>query len=130
MTAILDLYVANDFGRNNLYRNDGGRFVDVAGQAGVEDMASGMSASWGDYNQDGHMDLYVGNMFSSAGNRIAYQQRFKPEAGADARAGICGATPRATLCFSTAGRGPLPRRQRRGGGHAWDVGRGRRNSST
>ncbi len=24
-----DLYVANDFGRNNLYRNDGGRFVDV-----------------------------------------------------------------------------------------------------
>ena len=38
-----DLYVANDFGRNNLYRNDGGQFTDVAGDAGVEDISAGMS---------------------------------------------------------------------------------------
>ncbi len=75
----LDLYVANDFGRNNLYRNDGGKFVDVAPQAGVEDMSAGMSVSWGDYDRDGQMDLYVGNMFSSAGNRITYQRRFREE---------------------------------------------------
>jgi hypothetical protein len=75
-----DLYVANDFGRNNLYRNDGAQFVDVAAEAGVEDMASGMSASWGDYDNDGWMDLYVGNMFSSAGNRIVYQRQFLPQA--------------------------------------------------
>ena len=73
-----DLYVANDFGRNNLYRNDGGRFTDVAAVAGVEDISAGMSVSWGDADLDGRMDVYVGNMFSSAGNRIAYQQRFKP----------------------------------------------------
>ncbi len=73
----LDLYVANDFGRNNLYRNDGGRFVDVAAQAGVEDISAGMSVSWGDYNRDGLPDVYVGNMFSTAGNRIAYQRKFK-----------------------------------------------------
>jgi hypothetical protein len=73
----LDLYVANDFGRNNLYRNDGGRFVDVAASAGVEDIAAGMSVSWGDYNRDGLADLYVGNMFSSAGMRITYQRQFK-----------------------------------------------------
>jgi hypothetical protein len=73
-----DLYVANDFGRNNLYRNDGGHFVDVAADAGVEDMSAGMSVSWGDYDRDGWMDIYVGNMFSSAGNRITYQRRFKP----------------------------------------------------
>ena len=79
----LDLYVANDFGRNNLYRNDGPaapggapRFTDVAAAAGVEDMASGMSVSWGDYNRDGWMDLYVGNMFSAAGNRVLFQRRF------------------------------------------------------
>ncbi len=42
-----DLYVANDFGRNNLYRNDGGRFVDVAAAAGVEDMAAGMGVDLG-----------------------------------------------------------------------------------
>jgi len=71
----IDLYVANDFGRNNLYRNDGGRFVDVAAGAGVEDIATGMSVSWGDYNRDGLMDVYVGNMYSSAGNRVTYQRR-------------------------------------------------------
>jgi hypothetical protein len=80
-----DLYVANDFGRNNLYRNDGGHFVDVAEQLGVEDMATGMSASWGDYNNDGWMDLYVGNMFSSAGNRVVYQRQFLPSAGDETR---------------------------------------------
>ncbi len=72
-----DLYVANDFGRNNLYRNDGGRFDDVAAEAGVEDISAGMSADWGDYDNDGWMDVYVGNMFSGAGNRIAYQRRFQ-----------------------------------------------------
>ncbi|MGI9244859.1 MAG: FG-GAP repeat domain-containing protein [Verrucomicrobiales bacterium] len=82
----LDLYVANDFGRNCLYRNDlsqSGRvqFEDVAEAAGVVDIAPGMSVCWGDYNNDARADLYVGNMFSSAGNRIAAQPTF--HAGAD-----------------------------------------------
>lgn len=77
-----DLYVANDFGRNNLYRNDRDatgscHFVDVAEEAGVVDIAAGMSVSWGDYNHDGWMDLYVANMFSSAGSRITTQSQFK-----------------------------------------------------
>jgi hypothetical protein len=72
----LDLYVANDFGRNVLYRNDKGRFRDIAADAGVEDQASGMSVAWGDYNRDGWMDLYVSNMFSAAGNRVTFQRRF------------------------------------------------------
>ena len=72
----MDLYVANDFGRNCLYRNDGGRFRNVAAALHVEDTASGMSVAWGDVNRDGHLDLYVGNMFSAAGNRVAYQRRF------------------------------------------------------
>jgi hypothetical protein len=80
-----DLYVANDFGRNNLYRNDGGNFTDVAAEAGVEDIAAGMSVAWGDYNQDGKMDLYVGNMFSSAGQRIAFQGRFHTAANNETR---------------------------------------------
>ena len=80
-----DLYVANDFGRNNLYRNDDGQFTDVAADAGVEDISAGMSVSWGDYNRDGWPDLYVGNMFSSAGQRITYQRSFKEEADANER---------------------------------------------
>ncbi|MDZ4779077.1 MAG: VCBS repeat-containing protein [Planctomycetia bacterium] len=74
-----DIYVANDYGRNNLYRNDNGVFLDVAAELGVEDISSGMSVAWGDVNRDGWMDLYVSNMFSSAGNRITYQRQFKPE---------------------------------------------------
>ena len=33
----LDLYVANDFGPNNLYRNEGGKFLDVAEETGAAD---------------------------------------------------------------------------------------------
>jgi hypothetical protein len=82
----LDLYVANDYGRNSLYRNDRGTFRDVAASAGVEDISAGMSVSWGDVNNDGWMDLYVANMFSSAGNRVTYQRRFLPSADAGTRA--------------------------------------------
>lgn len=73
----LDLYVGNDFGRNNLYQNEGGKFRDVAATRGVEDGAFGMSVSWGDFNRDGWMDIYIANMFSAAGKRIAYQRQFK-----------------------------------------------------
>lgn len=76
----LDLYVANDFGRNSLYRNDAGKFVDVAAEAGVEDIGPGMSCHWGDYDNDGWPDLYVSNMFSSAGSRITHTSLFKPDA--------------------------------------------------
>lgn len=81
-----DLYVANDFGRNCLYRNDGGKFVDIAGEAAVEDSASGMAVTWGDYDRDGQMDVYVSNMFSAAGNRITFQEQFKPDASQEVRA--------------------------------------------
>jgi hypothetical protein len=78
-----DLYVANDFGRNNLYQNQAGQFVDVAAREGVEDLGAGMSVTWGDYDQNGQMDLYVSNMFSSAGNRVTrqkhFQEQFDPE---------------------------------------------------
>ena len=88
-----DLYVANDFGRNCLYRNDrraDGRphFIEIAGSAGVEDTAAGMSVAWGDYNRDGRADLYVGNMFSSAGNRISYQRNFGSGQSASAVSGM------------------------------------------
>jgi FG-GAP-like repeat len=78
-----DLFVANDFGRKNLYRNDKGHFIDIAAAAGVEDIGPGMSAAWGDVNNDGLVDLYVSNMFSSAGSRITRQRAFKPGAAAD-----------------------------------------------
>ena len=73
----VDLYVANDFGKNCLYENNGGRFRNIAAAAGVEDIASGMSVSFADYDRDDRLDIYVSNMFSSAGNRIAYQRQYE-----------------------------------------------------
>ena len=86
----MDLYVANDFGRNNLYQNDsdkneGTRFKDVSEDVGVVDVGPGMSVSWGDYDNDGFPDLYVANMFSSAGHRITSQDRFHKSADKDTR---------------------------------------------
>jgi tetratricopeptide (TPR) repeat protein/peroxiredoxin len=79
-----DLYVVNDFGRKNLYRNNGnGTFTDVAANVGVEDIGAGMSVSWLDYDNDGREDLYVGDMWTAAGERISSQAIFKkssPEA--------------------------------------------------
>jgi Flp pilus assembly protein TadD/peroxiredoxin len=72
-----DLYVANDFGRNNLYRNDGnGKFTSVSTEAGVEDVGAGMSASWFDFDNDGKQDVYVANMWSAAGLRVSEQKIF------------------------------------------------------
>jgi Flp pilus assembly protein TadD len=76
-----DLYVANDFGRNSLYRNRAGKFRDEAAQAGVEDIGAGMSASWFDSTGDGKPDLYVSNMWSAAGQRVVRDPAFRPAAG-------------------------------------------------
>jgi tetratricopeptide (TPR) repeat protein/peroxiredoxin len=72
-----DLYVANDFGRNNLYRNGGdGTFSSVSTEAGVEDVGAGMSAAWFDFDNDGKMDIYTAAMWSGAGIRVSEQERF------------------------------------------------------
>ncbi len=76
-----DLYVANDFGRKNLYVNEQGRFRDRAASAGVEDMGPGMSASWFDSDHDGNPDLYVANMWTEAGQRVVRDKNFAPARG-------------------------------------------------
>jgi len=72
-----DLYVVNDFGRKNLYRNNGdGTFTDVAEEVGVLDVGPGMSCSWFDYDNDGNQDLYVCDMWEPAGTRVSMQEAF------------------------------------------------------
>jgi cytochrome c peroxidase len=57
-----DLFVAN-WGQNTLFRNDQGRaFTDVTAAAGLAgDSANSKTASWGDFDGDGWLDLYVAN---------------------------------------------------------------------
>jgi len=82
-----DLYVVNDFGRKNLYRNNGnGTFTDVAPQMGIEDVGAGMSVCWFDYDNDGAEDLYVADMWTAAGERVSMQDIFKKDAPQETRA--------------------------------------------
>jgi len=63
----LDVYVVRcgstpEDSENRLYCNDGaGRFTDVTAGFGVGDSHRGMDAVFGDYDNDGHIDLYVVN---------------------------------------------------------------------
>ena len=66
----VDLYVANDFGLNALYLNDGTRFRNATDEFGLEDPGNGMGVSFGDMDNDGDLDLHVTNMSSTAGKRI------------------------------------------------------------
>ncbi len=61
-----DLAVANDFGRKNLYRNNrDGSFTEIAKDAGVLDFSGGMGLTFGDFNDDGWVDLYTSNINSN-----------------------------------------------------------------
>ena len=59
----IDLYVANDFGTDKLYRNLGdGTFEDVSRTSIGVDTKKGMNAEMGDYDNDGFLDIYVTNI--------------------------------------------------------------------
>ena len=118
-----DLYVANDFGRKNLYRNNGdGTFSDIAPQSGTEDLGAGMSVCSFDYDNDGRQDLYVADMWTAAGARITTEEAFRKNSGNSSRAmfhkhamgNSCSRT-KASIRLRTA-----PRRRT----WAWAAGRG------
>jgi enediyne biosynthesis protein E4 len=64
----VDCYVVNWYGVNNLFykNNGGGQFEQVLTGAFVTNGGYSETASWGDYNKDGLVDLYVTN---SGGNK-------------------------------------------------------------
>ncbi|MBK7872541.1 MAG: CRTAC1 family protein [Saprospiraceae bacterium] len=59
----LDLYITNSLNkRNSLYRNDGIKgFYKVEDSAIAMDEGNSMGACWGDYDNDGDLDLFVAN---------------------------------------------------------------------
>lgn len=54
----LDLFVGA-YGQNILYRNQGGRFTDVAAAVGMTRNEHLVGSDWGDFDLDGRIDLYV-----------------------------------------------------------------------
>ena len=77
-----DLYAAGDKTANLLYRNDGGRFIEVGTPAGLAygdagESQAGMGIAVADYDQDGALDFFVTNfqwesnaLYRSLGNGL------------------------------------------------------------
>jgi len=101
----LDLYLANDFGLNVLYRNKGdGTFENITDTAGVkgaidmsggEEVPNGYGVALADENNDGYLDIYVVNL---GGSNILYRNNgdgtfteVTKQVGVEAGAGPMGA---------------------------------------
>lgn len=66
--GFVDLYLANDYGPEELFRNVGGERFERALGAGLEESSkSGMSVTLGDFENDGTLGVYVTNI-SNAGH--------------------------------------------------------------
>jgi hypothetical protein len=58
-----DLYVACDFGTDRFFHNNGnGTFTDITEKAIGFDSKKGMNVDWGDFDNDGLLDIYVTNI--------------------------------------------------------------------
>jgi hypothetical protein len=62
----LDLFVAYRDRANALYRNDAGKFTDVAATIGIADVRRTVGAVWFDADEDGDLDVAVANMDGDA----------------------------------------------------------------
>jgi len=63
----LDLFSTNHLNPNRLYRNLGSDgFKDVATQAGIDKPIDVFAATWGDYNLDGFLDVFLNGHIGTA----------------------------------------------------------------
>ena len=71
----LDIYLANDTNQNILYRNNSdGTFTNTNGtdeRSHTGDTRGGMGITWGDYDNDGDLDLFVTNWLDE--NNVLYR---------------------------------------------------------
>ena len=74
-TTVPDLDPKVPYDADHLYKNEGGKFVNVSKQAGIQNYGFGLSASVTDFNGDGWPDIYVGNDFVQPDNLYINNQK-------------------------------------------------------
>lgn len=66
----LDLFVVNGFENNFLCRNEGnGTFTRINSGPIIDDSGFSCSSSWGDYDNDGDLDLFIANWNEPSGKK-------------------------------------------------------------
>ena len=95
----LDVYVTSmsEDETNALWRNDGNSFSDVTVAEGLDNIRGNAGASWGDYDGDGDLDIFVAGRFGAD----AVDQLFRNDGGSFTEvavaAGIAGEANRLTF---------------------------------
>ena len=83
----LDLFIANERGPNQLFRNRGdGTFEDISQSAGVARSAFSKGVVAADYDHDGYPDLYVSNF--SGGNFLYHNNHDRTFSEVSRQAGV------------------------------------------
>ncbi|MFO0946024.1 MAG: FG-GAP-like repeat-containing protein [Planctomycetota bacterium] len=71
-----DLLTLSPFGSASLLLNEGGKFRDIADQSGLQELAGRLSASFGDVDNDGRVDMYLAGNDSALGYRLLSGPKF------------------------------------------------------
>ncbi len=73
----LDLYLANDFGPNKLYMNNGDKtFTDLTETFGLSDQGEGMGLAIGDPDNNGLFDFYLTNVTENGESPLRFNRLF------------------------------------------------------
>ncbi len=118
-----DLYIANDFGPDDVYLNEGGKhFRRIEGKLFGEigkDTYKGMNASVADFDRNGYLDVYVSNVHHSLqaegsllwmvgpgeGDSVrAHRSRTRPPSGARSTSGASAGARRRETWTTMGGR--------------------------
>jgi tetratricopeptide (TPR) repeat protein len=85
--GFLDLFVGNENGPSQLFRNKGdGTFEDISHSAGVDKIAFTKGVVAADYDNDGFVDLYVSNLYG--GNFLYHNNHDRTFTEVSERAGV------------------------------------------
>lgn len=71
----LDLFEGNDYGRNELWENEGGQFRAQPDHPLSSDASNTMGITIADWDNTGQWSVHLSNMYSHAGSRIVRQTR-------------------------------------------------------